>query len=379
MDNVLVRVEDAHLVTDGAPGSFVVSNLADPQLVAERVATAGGQVSIDGASRLRAVVTAEQLINAAGRVDPDLGRHMRSVVEPAVQAWLQPRRSVALPGGSVLEGAGRPLVMGIVNVTPDSFSDGGTAWSDDDHPGAAVRHARALIAAGADILDIGGESTRPGAEPVAADEERRRVIPVIESLAEDGCPISIDTSKAAVAQAALDAGAVIVNDVTAGRGDPELLDLVAERKAPYVLMHMRGNPQTMQDDVSYDDVVAEVYEFLAIQAATCRERGVDSLLIDPGIGFGKGAESNLRLLAATREFAGLGHPVLVGASRKSFIGTLTGVDDPSDRLGGSLAVAALVAASGAAVVRVHDVGETVQAVTIAAAMATGQGPWTASS
>jgi len=378
VDHLVVRVEDAHLVEAGAPGRFVVSHLPDPDAVAERVATAGGQGGVDDAGRLRAVVTPQQLVNAAGRVDPELGHQVEAAIEPAVRTWLQPQTAIEFGDGTLLQGPGRPLLMGIVNVTPDSFSDGGVAWSADDHPAAAIAHARRLVDAGADLLDIGGESTRPGAAPVDADEELRRVIPVIEGCVDLGRAISIDTSKAAVAAAAMDAGASIVNDVSAGSLDPDLLVVVAERRVPYVLMHMRGTPRTMQDDLAYGDAVAEVYEFLAGSLHTCHDLGIEQVIVDPGIGFGKGADDNLRLLGATRQFAGLGCPVLIGASRKSFIGTVSGVDEPGDRTAGSVAVASLVASAGAAVVRVHDVAETLQAVSLAAAITRGRAAWTAS-
>ena len=377
MDHLIVRVEDAHLVSEGAPGCFVVSRLPEPDAVAERAAAAGGNVLVVGGGRLRAVVTPQQLINAAGRVDPQLGHEMERALVPAVDGWLQPRMTLTL-GDTELSGAAGPLIMGIVNVTPDSFSDGGVAWSDDDHPRPAIAHARRLVEAGADLLDIGGESTRPGAAPVDAAEELRRVVPVVEGCADLGCPISIDTSKAAVAAAAIDAGAAIVNDVSAGSLDPDLLATVAERGVPYVLMHMRGTPRTMQDDTRYGDVVAEVYEFLADTLQTCRDLGIEQVVVDPGIGFGKGIDDNLRLLGAVRQFAGLGCPVLIGASRKSFIGAVSGADDPGDRAAGSVGVASVAAASGAAILRVHDVAETRQAAALASAISRGQAPWTAS-
>lgn len=377
MDHLIVRVEDAHLVSQGAPGCFVVSRLPEPDAVAERVASAGGNVLGSDGGRLRAVVTPQQLINAAGRVDPQLGHQMEQALIPAVDAWLRPRTTLTLPG-TTLSGAAAPLIMGIVNVTPDSFSDGGVAWSDDDHPAPAIAHARRLLEAGADLLDIGGESTRPGAAPVDAAEELRRVVPVVEGCVDLGCPISVDTSKAAVAAAAIDAGAAIVNDVSAGSLDPDLLGTVAERRVPYVLMHMRGTPRTMQDDIGYDDVVAEVYEFLADTLQTCHDLGIEQVVVDPGIGFGKGADDNLRLLGAIRQFAGLGCPVLVGASRKSFIGAVSGVEDAGDRIAGSVGVASVAAASGAAILRVHDVAETRQAVALASAITRGQATWTAS-
>jgi len=261
----------------------------------------------------------------------------------------------------------RTLVMGIVNVTPDSFSDGGMF----DDAQAAVAHGARLADDGADLVDVGGESTRPGAEPVAAAEERRRVVPVIEGLraARPDVPISIDTRHAAVAAAALAAGATIVNDVSGG-ADEEMLPIVAKAGAGLVLMHMRGEPGTMQDAPLYEDVVAEVHEYLRerVEAAIFAGIDADRLCVDPGIGFGKNVDHNLRLLRSIRRFGDLDAAVLVGASRKRFIGTLTGADDPRDRLEGSLAAAILAAATGADIVRVHDVAETVRALRVADAV-----------
>jgi dihydropteroate synthase len=261
----------------------------------------------------------------------------------------------------------RTLVMGIVNVTPDSFTDGGMYLTTDD----AVRHGARLVDEGADVLDVGGESTRPGAEPVDVDEELRRVIPVIEGLTEmqQTTPISIDTRKPEVARAALEAGARIVNDVTAGR-DGAMLEAVADTGAGIVLMHMLGEPQTMQDDPRYDDVVAEVNEFLRerIEAAVFAGIAEERVCVDPGIGFGKNVEHNLALLRSVSALRLLGAAVMVGASRKRFIGVLTGSEDPADRLEGSLAAAVLAASLGADVVRGHDVAPTVRALRVADAI-----------
>jgi dihydropteroate synthase len=260
----------------------------------------------------------------------------------------------------------RPAVMGIVNVTPDSFSDGGRHLDPD----AALRHARALVAGGADLIDVGGESTRPGAEPVGVDEELRRVIPVVERLAASGgVPVSIDTSKAAVAAAALDAGAIVVNDVTAGR-DPEMFEVVARTGAGLVLMHMRGEPRTMQDSPEYDDVVAEVGDHLVERLDRAGDAGIDraSLCIDPGLGFGKTSAHNLALLARLRELvARVDVPVLVGPSRKSFIARVVG-DDATARDDGTLATVVWALDQGARVVRVHDAGAASDAVRLLAVM-----------
>ncbi len=259
----------------------------------------------------------------------------------------------------------RPAVMGIINVTPDSFSDGGRLPS----PEAAVAFGLRLRDEGADILDVGGESTRPGAEEVPVDVELSRVIPVIEKLRREdkGVLLSVDTSKPEVAAAALAAGADMVNDVTAG-GAPGMLEAVAGAGAGVVLMHMRGTPRTMQLDTQYTEIVAEVHSFLGARAAAAVAAGVapQRVWLDPGIGFGKDVEGNLRLLAAAGDLAALGHPIVVGASRKSFIGALTGAG-VADRLPGSLAALVAVAAVERVVVRVHDVAATVQfLVTLAA-------------
>jgi dihydropteroate synthase len=254
--------------------------------------------------------------------------------------------------------------MGIVNVTPDSFSDGGLFLDAE----AAIEHGRALAAEGAAILDIGGESTRPGAEPVDAGEELDRVIPVIEGLADTGAQISIDTTKAAVAKRAIDAGASIVNDVSALRFDPELAAVVAEAGAPCVLMHMLGEPRTMQDDPRYDDVVSDVKAFLEERLAFAVEQGIaeENVWLDPGIGFGKTVDHNLELVERLGEIVAIGRPVVFGASRKSFLGKLTGrlVDE---RLAGTIAVNIIAYERGARIFRVHDVAPAVDALKVAAA------------
>ena len=258
-------------------------------------------------------------------------------------------------------------VMGVVNVTPDSFSDGGRFLDEE----AAVAHALTLAAQGAEILDIGGESTRPGAEPVGEEEERRRVVGVIERLAaaDTGAELSIDTSKRGVAAAALDAGATWVNDVTALRSAPELAGLIADRGAMCCLMHMLGEPRTMQENPRYGDVVDEVRAFLEERLAFAVAEGVPEarIVLDPGIGFGKTVVHNLELIDRLGELREIGRPVVVGASRKRFIGAITG-REVGDRLGGSIAAAVLALARGADVLRVHDVGATRDAVLVAEAI-----------
>jgi dihydropteroate synthase len=256
-------------------------------------------------------------------------------------------------------------LMGVVNVTPDSFSDGGLYLD----PEAAIAHGRELVAAGAEILDVGGESTRPGAEAVSEEEELRRVVPVIRGLRDLECELSVDTSKAPVAAAALDAGAAIVNDVTALRADPEMAPLCAERGVTVVLMHMLGDPRTMQDDPRYEDVVAEVEAFLGerLKAAVAAGIAEERIWLDPGIGFGKTADHNMELLRRLGELRELGRPLVIGTSRKSFIGRLDG-SAAGERLGGTIASSVLAAVEGAEVLRVHDVSEVRQALTVATAI-----------
>jgi dihydropteroate synthase len=265
-------------------------------------------------------------------------------------------------------------VMGVVNVTPDSFSDGGLYLDT----GAAVAHGVQLAAEGAAILDIGGESTRPGASPVGEDEEMRRVVPVIEDLSGAGvtAQISIDTSKLAVARAALDAGASLVNDVTAFRAEPSLAGLVAERGCDCCLMHMLGEPRTMQQDPRYDDVVDDVKAFLLGRMEFAVGEGVaeERILLDPGIGFGKTVEHNLELLRRLEELVAIGRPIVIGTSRKSFLGRLTGRSDPGQRLPGTIATNVIAYERGARVFRVHEVAPVRDALLVAAATVSAR--WT---
>jgi dihydropteroate synthase len=265
----------------------------------------------------------------------------------------------------------RPQVMGIVNVTPDSFSDGGL-W--DGAPDRAVAHGLSLLEAGADILDVGGESTRPGAAGVTPEEELNRVIPVIRELArQTQAPISVDTRQAAVARAALAAGACIINDVTALGGDPEMRRVAVETGAGVVLMHLRGTPQTMNGLAVYQDVVREVCDELRAAVDAARAAGVarEAILVDPGFGFAKETEHNVALLRDLARLTALG-PILVGLSRKRFIGALTGRTIPAERMVGSVAAAILAVQRGASAVRVHDVRETVDALRVRAAIDPGE-------
>ena len=260
----------------------------------------------------------------------------------------------------------RPFfITGVVNVTPDSFSDGGRYLDAD----AAVAHGLSLAAEGADLLEVGGESTRPGAEPVAVEEELRRVVPVIERLSSGDVPVSVDTSKLAVAQAAVGAGASYVNDVTAFRAEAALAGFVAQAGVECCLMHMLGEPRTMQADPRYGDVVSEVKAFLEERLAFAVGEGVaeDKVQLDPGIGFGKTVEHNLELHRRLRELAELGRPIAFGSSRKSFIGKLTGAE-VDDRLGGTIASNVIAYANGARMLRVHDVGPMRQALTVSDAI-----------
>ncbi|UFN47453.1 dihydropteroate synthase [Roseomonas sp. OT10] len=277
----------------------------------------------------------------------------------ALAALARPLPSFA---GIVPRAPGMPLVMGILNATPDSFSDGGRHLRAE----AAVAAGHAMLEAGADILDVGGESTRPGAAPVTPEEEAARILPVVRALAPHA-PVSIDTRHAAVMRAALEAGAAIVNDVTALRHDPAALPLVAQARCPVVLMHMPGtDPRTMQAQARYGDVALEVARHLAGRLEDCAAAGIprERIALDPGIGFGKTLEHNLELIDRLPLLAGLGCPVLVGASRKRFVGTLSGVAEAGRRGPGSIGVALAAAARGAAILRVHDVAETVQALRV---------------
>ena len=260
----------------------------------------------------------------------------------------------------------RAVVMGILNVTPDSFSDGGEFLD----PAAATAQARRMLADGADAIDVGAESTRPGSERVSAGEQIDRLREVIPAVAAGGAVVSIDTTRAEVAAFALDAGAHIINDVSAGRDDPEMFALAAERAAPMVLMHMLGEPKSMQAEPRYDDVVAEVRAFLAERLAAAEAAGVArrGLMVDPGIGFGKRLQHNLALLAGVGELASLNAAVLIGPSRKRFIGELAGESGPQGRMPGTVAACLAAWRRGATIFRVHDVGPLRQALTVAEAI-----------
>lgn len=261
----------------------------------------------------------------------------------------------------------RTYIMGVLNVTPDSFSDGGQF----DSLATALQQAQRLESGGADILDIGGQSTRPGAEAVSVEAEIDRVVPVVQAIrTRSQIPISVDTYRAAVAKAALDAGADLVNDVTGGTADTEMLPLIGERQVPAVLMHMRGTPQTMQSLTQYDDLVGDICQMLEhhVQAAVACGIHRDRLILDPGIGFAKTHEQNLELLRELHQFRDLGYPLLVGVSRKSFIGKITNRPDPKDRVWGTAAACTAAIARSADILRVHDVAEMVDVARVADAI-----------
>lgn len=261
-----------------------------------------------------------------------------------------------------------PLVMGILNVTPDSFSDGGA----HDDPRSALAHAESMLAQGARIIDVGGESTRPGSDEVTPAEEEARVLPVVHELAARGVVVSVDTRHVRVAESCVEAGASIINDVSGFR-DPEMAALAARCDAGLVVMHMAGEPGNMQQNPEYGDVVAEVADYLERRCVELEFAGVagERIVIDPGIGFGKTLEHNLALLRSGAHLSGTGRPVLIGASRKRMIGEITGEEHPANRLGGSVAVALCSARRGAAVLRVHDVAATVQALAVQSAIDAG--------
>ncbi len=259
----------------------------------------------------------------------------------------------------------RPLIMGIVNVTPDSFSDGGKFFSTDQ----AIEHGIRLLGEGADVLDVGGESTRPGAEPVSVREESKRVFPVVEALVQRGAKVSVDTRNASVARHCCELGAWMINDISGG-SDPDMFAVAAEAKSALCLMHMKGDPKSMQDSPTYENVVQEVLDYLLLRVGKAVEAGVskDLIWIDPGIGFGKTDAHNLSLLRGTQRFVETGYPVLMGTSRKGFLGRITGRNAPEDRVIGTIATQCWAHQAGAQMIRVHDVKEAVEAREVSAAI-----------
>jgi dihydropteroate synthase len=339
--------------------------ITGPQSAAESALPLGG-----GPLRFNACQVARRGDGDPARVRRETLAIPDLVRVPEAQAWLprlsRPRPAVA---GLTFE---RPRVMGVINVTPDSFSDGG----DRLDPQRAVDDGLAMWSAGADILDVGGESTRPGAEPVDPEEEIRRVRPVVEALAKAGCRVSIDTRHARTMTAAIEAGASMVNDVTALTWDSDSLRTVAEAGVAVSLMHMLGTPQTMQRDPRYDDAALDVYDWLAARVSACEAVGIarERIVVDPGVGFGKTVQHNLELMDRIALFQALGCPVLLGVSRKSTIGKVAFGAPPKDRLPGSLAAALAGVQRGVQMVRVHDVGETVQALAMWRAIALAEAP-----
>lgn len=302
------------------------------------------------------------------------------VAADSLQAWLEAQEhQISAQGNAILkrlQSARMPVagldlstcrLMGVVNVTPDSFSDGG----DRLDPGAAIADALEMAEAGVDIIDIGGESTRPGSDPVTEDEELARVLPVIRGLAGRGIRLSIDSRHGRVMREALAAGAQILNDVSALTGDTASLEVAAQSSAPLVLMHMRGEPKTMQQEPRYDDVALDVYDYLETRLEACKRAGIDAsrIVLDPGIGFGKNLQHNLEILDRLALFHGLGCPLLLGTSRKSFIGRLSDAESPKDRLPGSLASGLAGVTRGVQILRVHDAAESRQALTVWQAIA----------
>lgn len=336
---------------------------------ARQAKAAGAGLTIAGGSA--ACLAFEVIEGAAGAAKRSFAatRDLIASTEPAVQAMLA---RIAAPRMHLCGIAmNRTHLMGIVNVTPDSFSDGGAFLEAD----AAAAHARKLVREGAAFIDIGGESTRPGSLEVPLAQEKRRVLPVLERLSGLSAAISVDTRKADLMREAVKAGAHVVNDVSALSHDPQALETAAALACPVILMHARGDPRTMQDNPVYDDVLLEVYDYLQDRIEAAERAGIarDRIVADPGIGFGKTLDHNLALLAGLGIFHGLGVPILLGASRKRIIGSLIGKTDPAQRLPGSLAVALAGAAQGVQILRVHDVAETRQALDVWRAATLGRG------
>ena len=303
------------------------------------------------------LVPVARLGDLATDLPPPLGERLTHILETIAAE----RGPLALPSGGEISFS-KPLIMGVLNVTPDSFSDGGLFLT----PEAAIAQAGELVKAGADIIDIGGESTRPGATTVWEGEEKDRVLPVIEAVKGMGVPISIDTRRASVMREALEAGAQIINDISALSADEASLEVAAQSGAPVVLMHTQGDPRTMQDDPRYADVLLDVYDYLEerVEAATAAGIKDQNIIVDPGIGFGETVRHNAALINGLGVFHGLGCAILLGASRKRFIGALSREEPPRERLGGSLAAALVGLSAGAHILRVHDVAETRQALAV---------------
>ncbi len=362
--------------------SFVLKllGLGDPEISALRsVFEAGGMhiTAQNAPSNGRPLIVSgscdrlDKVTSESHEMIPRLAGVLRKC-RTALDSYLRDGFKVTYPGGE-LDLARRTAIMGVVNVTPDSFSDGGDFFSAE----TAAEHALRLVEAGADIIDIGGESTRPGSKPVGHAEEIKRVLPVIEAVvASSPVPVSIDTYKPEVAREALAAGAGIINDVSGLRENSGMAELAASEEVPVILMHMKGSPRTMQENPVYEDLVSEIYASLSGSVDTALKAGIsrDRIIIDPGIGFGKTFEDNLVILDRLHEFRSLGVPICIGVSRKSFLGATLGITEPKKRLIGSLAANIIAVRAGARIVRVHDVRETVEAVRVADAIAAGRLP-----
>lgn len=315
-------------------------------------------IAAEAGERLFDEIVPASMVAAMGKRLPE---GLRAKFHARLDYFSAPRKPLVLPNGQEL-GFSKPLVMGVLNVTPDSFSDGGKFVDTD----AAIAHGLALIKGGADILDIGGESTRPGAKPLWEGDEIDRIRPVIEALSGAGVPISVDTRKAPVMAAAFEAGATIINDVSALTFDEESLSFAAASGAPVILMHSLDDPQTMQDDPEYADVLLDIFDYLQERIDVCMAAGIkhSQIVVDPGVGFGKTVRHNLELVDGIGTFRGLGVPVLLGSSRKRFIGALSGENNAKRRVPGSLVAALHGIDRGADIIRMHDVAETRQALAV---------------
>jgi dihydropteroate synthase len=359
-----LRARDVGRLAQSHPSRLLVVDGLEPdqaRRAAELVEDSGGDAVRDGDRLIWSATPKAQAILLDRLNQEPMLAAFTGAVSHALARWNEPAHDLPLPDGRMLTLSQRVHVMGIVNVTPDSFSDGGRFLD----PAQAIDHGLRLAHDGADILDVGGESTRPGAGHVSEEDEAERIVPVVEALAaKTNVPVSIDTTKAKVARAALDAGAQIVNDVSAGRFEPHILGVAAARHAPVVLMHMLGDPRSMQADPRYEDVVGEIAGFLAerVEAAVADGVSRDRIVVDPGFGFGKTAEHNLVLLRRLREFRCLGYPILAGTSRKTFIGKALGGLPVDERLEGTAATVAMAALNGASIIRVHDVREMARVV-----------------
>jgi len=359
-----LRARDVGQLAQSHPSRVLVVDGLEPSLAkraAELIEDSGGSAVIDRERLIWSATPKAQAILLDRLNEEPMLAAFTGAVSHALARWNEPAHDLTLPDGRVLALSQRCHVMGIVNVTPDSFSDGGRFLD----PAAAIDQGLRLADEGADILDVGGESTRPGAEAVTERDETERVLPVVEALAaKTNLPVSVDTSKARVARLALDAGAQIVNDVSAGRFEPHIFGVVAAHHAPVVLMHMLGDPRSMQRDPRYDDVVGEIIAFLRERTEVALTEGVtrDKIVIDPGFGFGKTLEHNLVLLRRLRELRCLGYPILAGTSRKSFVGKALGGLPVEERLEGTAATVAMAVLNGASIVRVHEVREMARVV-----------------